>query len=1500
MKLKRGILLTVLMLVAFSIVGTMNSVQAATAVTSKTLNIKAVRSSGYGYKVVNNETKYIWKIYNTRNDINETFYCIKGGPGFGGESMDSAIGEAEYTEVFDMRKPSTITPTYRTALNLIYGTKDYERLMWVLDQCYIPAKNNASSEDRKAAEDSKTALLNAVEEYAKKYPQVYENTSDFNDRLVDNLTNDDIDAIQQLAVWYYTNDDAYHVENNPNIYLGYQDNTYAALNSNDDEDNARIHAMNALFAYLTQTPKAAGFSYDYETDGDTSSPVEIKQTNPIVVTEGNRHIVGPYTINQLRNINYTLDAKFTDGNGTTITDVKFLNSSKTEVAGATIQDMIGNNKVFYISIPATTNASNVRMSITGNYFDTAVNYWSVANPDPRKDQPVVQVEKGSYPITGYIDAEKEPEKEFDLALRKFITSINGKTLTGDDSRVPTISSAELQNLANKQATGCNTTTANKVHRKDALKVATGDKVIYTIRIYNEGEIGGFATKVTDYLPDGLKFLTAAESTINSAYGWSNPSGDGKTIETAYLAGHKLNAFNGTTLDYEDLQIECEVTATPGATTKNMKNVAEITGHKDENGNTGTNLTDRDSTPGSLTDNQINNYGEQPNNYQDDDDFEHLIMEPIVPKRFDLALRKFITSIDGKTLTGDNSREPVITAEELQRLANKQATGINNTTAKKEHRKDPLTVQTGNKVVYTIRVYNEGEVAGWATQITDHLPSGLKFVPTAESTINSTYGWTVSEDGKTVTTNYLAAENKKINAFNGTALDYEDVQIECEVMAVAGASTKTLKNIAEITGNKDEDGNTNRDLDDDSTPDNLTDDQIKNYGTSSKEDDDDFEDLKLLPKDEKVFDLSLRKFISDVTTNGKSHVLVSREPVVDVKPLLEGEDTANYNHTKKPVGVSKNDIVTYTIRVYNEGQQDGYVTKITDHLPPQLEFLVDDELNKQYGWELVAGSNGRAVETDITSPKTKKSANRDLIYADRSEENDKVLLKAFSYTEGDTLDYIDVQIRCKVKEDISLYEKITNIAEITEATDSEGNEVVDRDGAESKVDNVVLPTDETLPTYKDPEIESGKEYIEGQEDDDDFEKLELRIFDLALRKFITGVTNGETTTDITNRAPVFVKNGTEYSYEHTKEPVDVANGNIVIYTLRIFNEGNVAGYASKVKDDLPDGLEFLPEHSVNTAFQWKMYKEDGTETKEVAEAKYIETDFLSKDKEKAEKENLISAFNPTTMDMPDYRDVKIAFKVTEPNTSDRIIINQAQISDDSDEEGMPVDDVDSTPDEWNEGEDDQDIEKIKVKYFDLSLKKWVTESIVTVDGKTTVTKSGHTGNEDPEPPMKVEIQNGKINKTTVKFRFNIKVTNEGEIAGYAKEIEDYIPAGLKFVAKDNPKWTEKDGRVTTDQLKDKLLQPGESATVNIVLTWINGKNNMGQKVNWAEISKDENEYNSPDIDSTPGNKVKGEDDIDQAPVLLAPATGSTQTYAILVLGCTSILAGGIFLIKKYVI
>ena len=137
----------------------------------------------------------------------------------------------------------------------------------------------------------------------------------------------------------------------------------------------------------------------------------------------------------------------------------------------------------------------------------------------------------------------------------------------------------------------------------------------------------------------------------------------------------------------------------------------------------------------------------------------------------------------------------------------------------------------------------------------------------------------------------------------------------------------------------------------------------------------------------------------------------------------------------------------------------------------------------------------------------------------------------------------------------------------------------------------------------------------------------------------------------------------------------------------------------------------------------MLDKDGNETEDVSKAVSIVTDYRSR--AKSAEENLIEAYNAETMkDGPDYVDVKVAFKVTEPNTSDRIIINHAQVSEDADENGEDVTDIDSVPDEWNEGEDDQDIEKIYVKYFDLALRKWVTHAIVIEDGVQKEMATGH--------------------------------------------------------------------------------------------------------------------------------------------------------------------------------
>ena len=76
--------------------------------------------------------------------------------------------------------------------------------------------------------------------------------------------------------------------------------------------------------------------------------------------------------------------------------------------------------------------------------------------------------------------------------------------------------------------------------------------------------------------------------------------------------------------------------------------------------------------------------------------------------------------------------------------------------------------------------------------------------------------------------------------------------------------------------------------------------------------------------------------------------------------------------------------------------------------------------------------------------------------------------------------------------------------------------------------------------------------------------------------------------------------------------------------------------------------------------------------------------------------------------------------------------------------------------------------------------------------------------------------------------------------------------------------------------------------------------MGLKTNVAEISEDYNDSHTPDIDSTPDNDVPGEDDIDDAPVMLTVKLGDTPVYIGLGFVVVAMLTGGIWAIKRYVL
>ena len=1457
-KLKKAVLSLVLTISTMATLGMFDFVKAANDLTVPAyLGIELYRSSGYGYKQGDLPIYKIatYKSTDTTNKIpdkSRTIYCIKGGIGFGSDDAETGYQEkiVTYTKKYDLKNPSAIPSPYKDVLPT---GENYNKLMWVLDHLYIMPEN--TQEDSTQA---RTAFLNGA----------------IPDELYDTMIDDDIDTIQQLAVWNFTNPDAndrFHIES-AGLKIAKEGEAFDSL-FNIDRD--RFNATKALLSY-----------YVKNADANYSSPVIASDAKPITIqdnsdgkiqTIGDNYVAGPYIINKQLDIDYDVTATYNDGTITPTIGIKNSNGN-IEATNKTIKELEGQE--FYLMVPTSSNITQLKMQINGSYKVRKAWYLSAENPEV--EQPVVLVNEDTQYFEDVVAARLEEKKTFDLSLRKFITEINGQKIEelGLTSRVPNVEG--LEELKNGTAN-----TAIYKQLKTPVKVDIGDIVTYTIRVYNEGELAGYATEITDYLPDQLEYILDDE--INLKYGWKYDTENTHRLKTNYLSNadgttsetpeeNKLAAFDGTKLDYKDVQIRCKVVSTANMP-KKITNIAEITGCKDEEGNVITSPAtgERDSSvknvqiPADLQsykDQEINRQDPIDPDYipgqEDDDDFEKLLL-----KEFDLSLKKFITKVNDTEIT---NRAPQVDVTPLK------GTG---TTAKYTYQispeKNPVVVENSDIVEYTIRIYNEGEANGYAEVVRDDIPTGLEFLP--ENATNIEYRWKMYDaDGNettdvskatTITTDYLSkaqedatGRNNLLKAFEmtKTTLDYRDVKVAFKVIE-PNSSKNTIVNHAQIA----EDAGDDRD----STPD------VWNEG----EDDQDIEQIRL-----KDFDLALRKFVTKIN----SKEITDRIPQVDLSTLKGNGTTATYNHSKKPLSAYVGDVVEYTIRVYNEGDSEGYATEITDYLPKQLEFIKDNQTNITNNWKMY-DANGNETQ-NVSDAVTIKSGKL---------KDEKI--PAF---DGDTLSYKEVKVVCKVVATDNMPKKITNIAEISKCENSNRIEVkglASGDERDSNPNQVTVPTGTELENYKDSEI--NKDYVPGQEDDDDFEKLLLEEFDLSLRKFITAVNDTqikdrEPKVDVT---PLKDGSGTTAKYEHSKEPVLVSNGNIVEYTIRVYNEGSVAGYAQEVKDDIPEGLEFLPENETNTKYRWVMLDKDGMETTKVEDAQSIVTDYLSIEQEKTVGENLIKAFDPTTMDTLDYKDVKVAFKVVEPATSDRIVINKAQISEECDEDENDVKDRDSTPDEWIEGEDDQDIEKVKVQYFDLSLRKWVTQSIVIEDGQEKVTETGHTAEDDPEAVAKVDLKKSKINNVIVKFRFKIRVKNEGTIAGYVKEIKDYIPDGLKFLEEDNPLWKKVDEKtITTDQCKDVLLKPGDTTEVEVLLTWINGEDNMGVMDNWAEISKDYNEYGSPDIDSTPDNNKKGEDDIDDAPVMVTVQTGEVARYTGIAIVVLTILTTGVVLIKKYVL
>ena len=586
----------------------------------------------------------------------------------------------------------------------------------------------------------------------------------------------------------------------------------------------------------------------------------------------------------------------------------------------------------------------------------------------------------------------------------------------------------------------------------------------------------------------------------------------------------------------------------------------------------------------------------------------------------------------------------------------------------------------------------------------------------------------------------------------------------------------------------------------------------------------------IPNDEEEkpkFDLALRKFISKVDGVAPT---VSREPVIDAqsKTLLDSTGTAAYHHTKDSLKVKVGSKIEYTLRVYNEGEVDGYAKEITDYLPQDLKFVkIADESAKEYTTTSTSEDNKIVLKYNGNTVIKAKSIDRIL-----NNEKDNL--------------YQEVKVICEVKEGAKGY--ITNRAEITnygyedKGTWKEAKAIndVDRDSVQNTISNS-LNLDkwyENRKSYSETDA-SGKtttikDYYPGEQDDDDFETVEVKELTGKYSVVIKKVDSSNKNQGLAGAYFTIDEN----SKSEKVGPTDT-NGYIDVRKDITISKAGTQTVLNIKEETAPDG--------------YKPY--NGTISLTISAKESTEKYILDKENTKLTQKSADNEENTSNGEVTcDINEEKSLITITIPNEK---------------------------------------------KVFDLALRKWVTQAIVTENGQTYVTDTGHKAEDEPEEIVKVDLKKSKLNDVVVKFNYSIRVTNEGEIAGYAKEVSDYIPNGLKFVAEDNPDWTEKDGKIVTRALENTLLQPGESAEVKVLLTWINSANNMGVMTNTAEISEDYNDHGIPDRDSTPNNKVPGEDDIDDAPVMLTVKTGSDVIiYISVACGILAILGVGIFGIKKY--
>lgn len=376
-----------------------------------------------------------------------------------------------------------------------------------------------------------------------------------------------------------------------------------------------------------------------------------------------------------------------------------------------------------------------------------------------------------------------------------------------------------------------------------------------------------------------------------------------------------------------------------------------------------------------------------------------------------------------------------------------------------------------------------------------------------------------------------------------------------------------------------------------------------------------------------------------------------------------------------------------------------------------------------------------------------------------------------------------------------YSAWTNVVEILEARDTDGNLITDID---SQADMNFSNDPGGVPGSPTDNIVNGDGIFD--EDDHDIEAIE--IVDIAIRKTVL-------------------------------TPGPYAEGDLIDFNIRVFNQGNVEATETYIEEFIPIGYTY--SQAINGPLGWDQPVTLGATTVDrlahtslVPLAAGDSTDILLRLQLNFDGENPADWYN--------YAHVLITRDSLGNNRFDDA--DSAPFNETEEERlvipGGPDDDNIFSRGE-NQGEDQDDHDPAGILFFDLSLEK--------------------LGSEGP-------YQEGQ------EIDFAFVLTNEGNTKATNIDVVDYVPCGFEFVADlnaANQMWDEDPvtGQVTFTYDVD-TLDPGETDVLALTLI-ARSCTDAGAYRNAAEIASAEAPDGLPsddqdsDPDNIPTNDPPGEDD-----------------------------------------